>query len=554
MFLIHSKPGRGAGRLLIGASLLFCGAALTIGAESGAEDRADVYRLRAEGLARAGQCEEAAPLFDRVRTADPSDGRPAYFLGQCAIRSRDYVGAAELLDEARSLDPSLEDVNLYLAIARFHMDDFVGARSALAQAEKAGADSPEYHLYNGLLLLQQAEARKATAAFERARRADPSMGPVANYYEGLAQLSMKEKKQARKSLERVEKEAPGTIWAEQASRVLKRYQPTPPGEWLTMSIGGAYDSNVLLRADGVAVPQELSGQQDIRGELRLDGGVELAKDESGSIGVVASYLGTLYDDLTDFDVNYPTVGFWFDKPFSDETVFRFQYDFGYAWVGGESYQMVNRVIPSVFQDWHEAGSTQFFVAPVDFEKFYFDTFDVPSANDFVPPGCPSNIVCGPPGIDEAAERDRDGYRVTPGAEHSFPFSQGKHILRAGYWYHYRATEGSEFSYNGQELRLGIRSSLPWNFVFDLGGRFMYRGYRHSSTYPDPDDLQLGTTYTLSDDDRRETEWNVEAKLEHYFNEMFAMSLEYLYTNNDSNVQIYNYERDIIGIYATARFR
>ncbi len=507
---------------------------LTIGSNSSAREEAslDVLRLKAEGLARAGRCEEAKPLFLRVQEMDPQDARAARTLGECAIANRDYVGAAEFLAQAKQLDPNADDVDLYLGIALYHMDDFAGARIALAEAREKGSEAPQLDLYDGLLLLQQANAREAAAAFERARRADPSMEMVASYYEGLAWFSAKDKAQARASLERVIATAPGTVWAEQAERVLADYSAKPVRRWLTASLGVEYDDNVVLKGDGVRLPQELSDDSDVRGVLTMEGGAELVKTETQTVGVLGSYYGSVHDDLDEFDVQYPTLGTWWDYSFSEDTVFRIQYDIGYAWLDtSDSYLFIQTATPALYQDWGDAGTSRFF-ARITRENFKIQ---------------PDDLLLGPPGVDEEDVRDRDGYDSWIGVDHTYPLGNDTNVaLQGGYRYRYHTTEGQEWDADSHEGRLGLVAILPWDVRLDTTASFEYRSFRHSSSYQNKDGSYTGAN-------RLEKDVRFAISFEKPVMEDVSMSLRYTYNNVDSNVDVFDFDRNIVGLYATVRF-
>ncbi len=496
------------------------------------EGSADVLRLKAEGLARAGKCDEAVPLFLQVQELEPTNARAARFLGECSIATRDYVAASQFLAQAKELDPTTEDVDLYLGIALYHIDDFAGARIALAAAREKGSQAPQLDLYEGLLLLQQADAREAALSFERARRADPNMDMVASYYEGLAWYSVKEKALAEASLKRVIAEAPGTAWAEEAERVLESFKVKARQNWFNASIGIEADDNVVLRGDGIPLSDELSDEDDIRGVLTMDGGAELLKTETQTAGVLFSYYGSLHSDLDEFDTQYPTLGTWWDYSFSDETVLRLQYDVGYAWLDtSDSYLFVQTATPALYQDWGEAGTSRFFTR-VSREDYKYHPID---------------LAGGLPGVNEASERDRDGYNSWFGVDHTYPLSLESSVaLKGGYSYRYRTTRGSEWDHDGHEGRLGLVAILPWDLLFDTTAAYQYRGFDHSSTYANKDG-----SYT--NQDRREKEFRFSVSVEKPVLENVSVLLRYSYTDVNSNVDVFEYDRNIVGLFATVRF-
>jgi hypothetical protein len=252
-----------------------------------------------------------------------------------------------------------------------------------------------------------------------------------------------------------------------------------------------------------------------------------------------SYYGNAHDDLEDFDVQWPQATLWVDNRLTESTTARLQYDFGYAWVGNEPFLTQHVVTPQLFHVW-DLGVTRFFV---EYER---NNFRFPNDEG---PG-------GPPGVNEETERNRDGYEIEPGVDHVIPLEIGWDgtSLRGGYHYHYYSARGSEYSWQGHELIVGARVGLPWKFVFDVEGTYLYAPFRNPSTHPDPPDVVLPGGVPLFDSsDRSDDVYAVEVTLERPLNKYLTAAVRYYYISNHSNVQVFDYDREIVGAYLTARF-
>ncbi|NIR40027.1 MAG: hypothetical protein GWN79_21110, partial [Actinobacteria bacterium] len=69
-------------------------------------------------------------------------------------------------------------------------------------------------------------------------------------------------------------------------------------------------------------------------------------------------------------------------------------------------------------------------------------------------------------------------------------------------------------------------------------------YRHPSTYLDPGD------FTLSDKERQEHDVGVEVVLERQVTDRIGASLRWRFRNNESNRDVYEYDRHRIGAFVT----
>lgn len=541
----------------------------------------EVLMLRAESLAAEDRCEEALPTLARARAAAPGDARAAHLAGQCQLRLRRFEDAIASLEQAKRLDPELPDLDLHLAIARFHTRDLDGAEAALAEARRRTPDRAEAELYHGLLLLERGDDAGAAAALERARQRDrAAVEPIASYYTGLAWMGAADQARGRTALERVREEMPASSWAQAAERLLSgmggvrglhdrrdleaRHQSERPlGSlaglhrelpWLVMSLGVEHDDNVVLRGSGVEIPQEISDEDDARMILTLQAGRELVRRGNWAAGAFGAYYGSAHQDVNEFNVQFPSVTLWADRILDDESTARLQYDFGYAWVDGDPYLAEHRITPALFKSWGR-GVTRIYTEFV-IDDFLYSNRDVPDGAEGGSAGdeCPGDpLLCGPFGIDERDERDRDGWGLTAGIRHTAPIDVANAELFAGYRYRYYWAEGSEYDYQGHELRAGLRSLLPFDLSLDMQASYTYRPFRHSSTYPDPTGVALGVQYALSGERRRDQVYRFDAVLEREINERMLASFRYSYLGNDSNTDVFDYNRNIVGAYLTVRF-
>jgi len=574
-------------RRVFAARVAFALLAFGAGPALAAEDAAEL-RERARALATGGQCGEALPLLEQAREEGPGDAAVADLIGQCQMQLQRWSEAADAFAEAKRLDPETRDVDLHLAVSRFHAGDLDGAEVALDDARVRSPGSAEVDLYDGLIRLERADQPVAAAeALERARGRDPvGVEPVASYYAGIAWLHAKERERAREALERVQREAPGTSWAtaaaraladsegrtrglrdrrdleglQQAERPLGRapLEDKRQGPWIVLSGGVEYDSNVLLRGDGVQVPDEISDEGDGRGVWTAQLGSELFRNRDWSVGAMVAYYGSAHFDLTDFDTHYPSFTTWVDRRFGEATVARLQYDFSYAWVGKDGYLREHSATPALFHDWGGRWGTTRLFSELSWDDYRFDDDDVPDGvlGGVAGTPCPPGVTtpCGPFGLDESEERNRDGFWAVVGFDHVVPVDELRSELSFGYhWHHYDA-EGQEYDFQAHEIELGARTYLPWRFALDVQGSFAYRPYDHPSTYPDPGDLVNGLQYRLRSSDKEERIWQADVILERPITDWMIASLRYEYTRNDANVEVFDYDRHVVGGYLTLYYQ
>lgn len=527
-------------------AVLVAGGSLFAGSARADTDADSVRLLRARGLVADGRCEGALVLIAPLISGMPAAQQ---LQGQCYLQQNDAPRALEALEAARQREGDLDGIDLDVAMARFHLGDFEGARAALDTAAPLSGERAEYHLYHGLLLLQESDASGAADSLDRARRIAPeAVEPTASYYAGLAWAGADELDRARAAFDRVIATAPGTVWATEAERARDRVsQEGGPSSWAFARLGVEWDDNVVLRGQGVRLPEEIGGEDDGRFVWLLHGGVELLQTERWAGGLTLTYYGSEHFDLDGFDEHYPVLGLWLDRRLGDATTFRFSYDVGHAWVGSDPFLWNHEAEAALFHDWGEIGRTKAYVRGYK-RNFLFETFDEFEANGAV---CNAGR-CGPVGVNEAPSRNRDGIGVVLGADHLWRLGTVNTELTTGArWNHYSA-RGSEYDYDGPELWLATETQLPYDLEFRAYVSWANFDYRSPSTYPSvlP---PAGGTFARMTSDKDEDLWRASAELEWFFADRWSLMGRYAWSDVDSNVGVFDYSRWMIGLYVTYRF-
>lgn len=501
----------------------------------------------------------------RLTRDHPADVEPLLWTGQCAIEEQRYDEASAALEAASELAPDDGEVRLQLAIALYHREELARASAELERAaQRLGEDRAEIALYRGLLLLADPSAGDAADAaswLERARVLDAdAVEPVASYYAGVGWSSADDEDRARAALGRVVREWPGTPWALQAQRMLDGLGAGQRRVWGSLRAGVEYDDNAVLQGQGTPLPSEISSRSDVSGVWQGTAGIELFRGDAWSSGAALSYSGSVHAEIDGFDTQYPGFAIWLDRRIGDATTLRGALDTGYAWVDYESFLWSYRAGLSAIHQWREAGTSEVF-ARFWRDDYYQQSDDVPDGIGVPGSSCslagnPVVSFCGPPGIDERSERNRDGNGVAVGWVHraglpvAWPW--GPLEARGGYQFEHFASRGTEYSYDSHALAAGLRAPLPWSVTADVSGGFAWRPYRHPTTFPNGT-LFFDTEYGLPASDRDETTANVDVALERPITRWLVGSLRWHYERNHSNADVFDYGRHIVGGYLTARF-
>lgn len=539
-------PGRRHRGAVAALALLATG---VLGADASGDPAAEALTLAAEG-----RCAAAVPRLEALAAGPAAeDPRVHRALGLCRLRANRFAEAAAALERSLALDPRSDESALQLAAARYHLEDREGARAALERVGPEGRERAEWWLYRGLLALEASRPSPALEALDRARRLDAdAVDPVASFYAGAAASSLGRAATAREAFERVRTVWPGTPWAEEARRALEGLERERL-RFASLEAGFEYDDNAVLRGEGVALPEEIGQESDVRGVWRLEVGGELLRTEATALGAAFRYGGTAHRELDAFDTHYPSALLWLDRELGADLLLRAQLSAGYAWVDGEPFLADQRARLGL----HRAGGlgvTTLF-AEVYREEVFYGLDDVPDGPGTPGAPCPGGaLVCGPLGLDEAEARDRDGTGYALGLEQraALPGLEGGSLF-GGYRFHAFRADGLEYTYDAHELRAGATVPLPAAFVAELDVAFAWRPYRHPTTFPDPESLVAGRAYALEGSDRRERELRTSLAVERPLTDVLRVGAAWRYTRNHSNADVFDYARHVVGAYVTVEF-
>ena len=529
---------------------------------------------RGERLALEGRCEVAVAELEKEleQVPAPESARVAWRLGQCALRTRDYARAVSALERALAIDPRLTEANLDLARARYHAGDLDGADAALRAGESLSGEAL-WQLYRGMVDLSRGDAKAAVQALQRAvdinkqefeTRSDPqAVEPVASYYLGIAQRAAGEEERARATLSGVADSWAGTDWATQANRALGR-DSTLRG-WLLLGAGMEYDSNVVLAGREQPLPEDISSKDDFRGTWLASGGSDLGRWRDTTAGIQGSYVGRAHTEsgLHEFDSHFPTASLWLNQALRGDTHARLRYDFGYAWVGSDSFLVSNGGRLSLIHAWSQRSSTELF------GTLFADDYLV-EADDVADPANPLGVdcaapgqICGPTGLDERSERDRDGLGKGVGISHAIalpgPVPSIIPALSGGYAFTDFSADGREYGHEAHRFFLALGLGLPFGIGLDLEGSYTARIFDHPSTFPDSDAIAAAATalpdhqYTLSNLLRREHAFTAESRLSVPLTDPFSFAAYYRYRDNLSTSEVFDYDQHIVGLLFNVSF-
>ena len=444
---------------------------------------------------------EAVPFLERARARAPADSAVAFQLGLAYFAQEQYDRALPLLEQVFAAQPQLDGLGYYLGFLRYRNRNYRGA----LQAFRGGrASDPEIQqltrVYTGLSLAALGMPGQAAAEVEQAIRLVPGSaitGPAERLRDAVVA--------ARDRDRRFSAEVRVGVFFDDNVRVL----PDPVDR-----NDPEADPLVSVIRDAAGRPRESFGE--LLG-LRAEYVWWRTPDWESSVGY--SFFMTYFNDVPSFNItDHLATGTLIHKRALGAMPLQLgvQYAFDALFLNDDEF--VRRSTVSLFGVLAES------------ERHLTQALARYQNKEF-------NEI-GPTIPDES--RDADNYMV--GFQHFFRFAADRHFIKTGYQYDREDAEGKNYAYHGHRFLAGAQVTLPW---YDVRLRYDFdahlRGYSHDNTVlPSIDPGKQ----------RYDKEHNHVFRVEVPLPWRLTLAAEYLKTINDSNLEAFDYNRNVTSLSLT----
>jgi tetratricopeptide (TPR) repeat protein len=483
------------------------------------------------------QYDSAEKFFRKALEAKPGDPEAAFYLGQSLTRAKKYGEAEAVFRRLLEMKPGSGRAYLGLGIVLYNQERYREALNSLALAEKASPNEALVYYYQGLSHYRLAEYEQAPARFVRAMSLGPDLSASAHYFSGLAYHQQGVLDEAQAEFEEAQKLEPESELGRSAAAYLEQIragvalQPQKKRWDLTFSINSQWDDNVVLLPSGFsppAGPTGISKSHDYRTTLYLRG--EVRAFEQGPFVAGASYAlyQSFHRTLSAFDVESHTPTF-FVQHTAGPVQTRLQYIYDYVLVGRSPFLIAHSIAPLITIQGSPTLLTQVLLKyqDLDFQhgRFLFNSF-------------------------------RDGHDWLASAMQYWFFAKNTGHVRVGYTYDEYITAGKDVSlalqasaadwaYRGHKASVGV--SVPpfysiYSITLDAGFDYYVQLYDNASSFS-PGGSVL----------RTDKVFNYYATATWKLTDHLWLGLQYVHTDDNSNIDAFTYTRNIYGVVLTGQF-
>ena len=483
--------------------------------------------------------ESALENLRKALEVEPDHIQALYYTGVVYMALRQPAQAIPFLEKARTRAPSDVVIAFQLGLAYFAQEQYDRAEPLLAEALRAQPDLDALGYYVGFLRYRKKDYRGALAAFKASRTNDPELRQLTQLYSGLALAALGLPGQAASEVEQAIRLAPASAITGPAERLRDAVVAARESERRfsgELRLGGLYDDNPRVLPKSVVGSSEPNPDPLVttlrrQGHKSTDSGGELlglnaqyvwwrTLEWESSIG----YTGFLsyYNDVPSFSVLDHLVAATLTYK---NTVANMPLQAGAQF----AYDMVFLGGP----DFLERRTASVFGTLVENNQHLTQVFGRYQRKDFIQRQRTVSVEI----------RDADNWMA--GFQHFLRFSDDRHYLKLGYQVDWENADGNDWAYHGNRILAGAQVTLPWK-----GIRLRYDFDLHLRDYTFKNSILPSNN--PGRERRFDQEFNHAVRVEVPLGTLRVASrdtgltfvLEYLATDNHSNLDVFAYRRNV----------
>jgi hypothetical protein len=397
-------------------------------------------------------------------------------------------------------------------VAGVEAADYRVAAEEFRAALKEKPLDPTATLYLGIALNRSGD-REAETILKQALVMEPS-DPRTNIELGIYYFRYSMYGEAKDYFENTIKLSPGTEFSAKAREYLTRIKEGGLSKpWaINYSLGGQYDSNVVLNPSGNPLPQGISKKSDWSAVFVVNGRYHLIKEEKTEASVGFNFYQNVHATLADFNITQPVLDVTAAYAILPWLQLRGLFNFEYVWVGGNRYGYDYMAAPSVVITEAKGFST---VIEYRYRRYTF--IDSELFFDNSQRSGPDNYI----GITQ-------NISLNPSVQARLTYSHDSDSTRDSFW-HYRGDKGV----------LGLSFALPEKIFLNLDAEYYVQRYEGK-------DPETGAN-------RKDKIFTGAISATKVLSDVFSVTLAQLYTRDNSNLAAFDYKRAVTSLFVNARF-
>lgn len=459
----------------------------------------------------------AAVNFEKGLEDDPDNVAMLIKLGQTYNLLKEFDEAIDVLQKVLVLSPENPSAIYEKSVSEFNIGEYDNAFKGFDAVRKAFPSDGRIPYYEGLIRFRQDDFQNAIGFFEEAGKIDDSVKSESDYYIGVSLYRVQKYSQAKPYFKSVEESIPDTKKGESSkafiSAIDRRAKSTKPWS-LFADLSWQYDDNVTLKPSESVTGVKISGRGDWKGVFYLGGTYRFINTDNFQATGRYSFYQSVHRELREYNITGNQLGMNFSYRIAEPLKFNLMYSFNYYELDEARYLESHSVLPSLTWVQSDKAMLQVYFRFQD-KDYLQDDRDVPF--------------------------DRDAVNYNWGLSQYFFFMKNNAYLKLYYAQDKDNARGSDWDYNGQQVGSSIRIPLPLNIAFDGDFGYTRRIFEHINSI------------SIINKRRRDKEYDWSVEFTKPLNEYVSISFKFNRIVGDSNVALYNYDREITSFNLKANF-
>ncbi len=453
-----------------------------------------------------------ADALAKLRTAlrhGPENPWYHHYMGKTLMKLDRMKKARYHLDKALALRPDITGLahdRAYLDFTEKHYDEAADRFVRIADADDRNVTA---HYYAGLSLYRIKSYAKAPPYFRHAAKSSPTLQANGYYYAGICHEKAGEHAEALEMFSLVaEDETADQALRDNAERwiaALEQRHGKDRDFHLFLKLGRRYDDNALLEpADDDTIFED---ERDWASLVCFSARYDVPQQSSWSAGAGFTHYQILYDDLEEYDFTGDMLQVYAGYSLGN-MILRLHYMPAYYRAGTDGYLRRHRIEPEF--RWRPA--------PQILTRLIYRYSD----NDYLD------------------NPEKSGYDHAVYGDAAINLFNGNGRVFGGLGYASRAADQADEEFDRYKLRCGLSLDLPWRMELLMTGQYEAREYRSEDRIygVKRDDDKLTASLTLS---------------RPLFYDWLGVMAEYRLVDNTSNINDYEYTRNIWTLSMTALY-
>lgn len=480
-----------------------------------AQEQKEISSLeRGIGQFKHENYEEALPLLQQARNEDPGSTLAAYYLGLTYKQLQDYKGAIPHLRDAVSRPPKIVGALIELIDSLYQVGELDQAMTWISEAKKEGIRPAQISFLEGLILLKQENNPQAIDAFKRAKSLDKTMEQSCDYQIGIAHLKAREFNYAKDAFNEVIVREPLSSIAKYANEYLDALarREGAARKWrASFGFAWQYDDNVILAPDETTSNIDISNKADYREVYTAD--LEYNRKAGERLGLKGEYLFYygkqndlgFYNTMSHSVVMQPSLNF-------ERSLLTFPATYTHTLVNERSY-LSNPAVSSIYN--FMFGDNQMGQAFLQYNN----------RNYLWTPSMPSE--------------DRDGNELRGGLGWYIFFRQKKAFFNLRYEANHDWTEGDNWEYGGNRITAAVSTPVIDKLKLTLSASSFLQNFSNK--------------HSVFNLERKDTVYTMSSLIAYEFRKGCELQAQYIHVKDDSNINVYTYNRNISSIGLQCKF-